>query len=38
MSDEAKETRKRLADILGGYDQEDDRLAQAHNRSHRCKQ
>jgi tetratricopeptide (TPR) repeat protein len=28
LSDDAKETRKRLADILGGYSQVDDRLAQ----------
>jgi tetratricopeptide (TPR) repeat protein len=32
LSDDAKDTRKRLADILGGYEQVDDRLAQAHNK------
>jgi tetratricopeptide (TPR) repeat protein len=32
LSDDAKETRKRLADMLGGYTQVDDRLAQAHNK------
>ncbi len=29
LSDDAKETRKRLADILGGYSQVDDQLAEA---------
>ena len=29
LSDDAKETRKRLSDILGGYDQVDDRLQQS---------
>ena len=29
LNDDAKETRKRLADILGGYSQVDDQLAQA---------
>jgi len=32
LSDDAKETRRRLADILGGYSQVDDRLAQARNK------
>jgi tetratricopeptide (TPR) repeat protein len=32
LSDDAKDTRKRLADILGGYTQVDDRLAQAHSK------
>jgi tetratricopeptide (TPR) repeat protein len=32
LSDDAKETRKRLADILGGFTQVDDGLAQAHNK------
>jgi tetratricopeptide (TPR) repeat protein len=32
LSDDAKETRKRLADMLGGYSQVDDRLAQARNK------
>jgi tetratricopeptide (TPR) repeat protein len=29
LNDDGKETRKRLADLLGGYDQVDDQLAQA---------
>jgi tetratricopeptide (TPR) repeat protein len=32
LSDDAKETRKRLADLLGGYTQVDDRLVQAHSK------
>jgi len=32
LSDDAREARKRLADILGGYSQVDDRLAQAHSK------
>ena len=32
LSDDANETRRRLADILGGYSQVDDRLAQARNK------
>ena len=32
LSDDAKETRKRLADILGGYSQVDNRLAQGRNK------
>lgn len=32
LSDDAKETRKRLADMLGGYSQLDDRLAQGRDK------
>jgi tetratricopeptide (TPR) repeat protein len=32
LSDDAKETRRRLAAILGGYAQVDDRLEQSHNK------